>query len=107
MWGAATSVSGLGSEDAATAAIKEALPGLLGRIGARSLLDAPCGDASWIRTCSLSVNYTGIDIVPSLIADNINQVRRGQLDGHFLTADITKTHCRAPMSSFAAIAWSI
>src|ERR1700722_5052689 len=71
MWGAATSVSGLGSEDAATAAIKEALPGLLGRIGARSLLDAPCGDASWIRTCSLSVNYIGIDIVPSLIADNI------------------------------------
>ena len=90
MWGAATSVSGLGSENAATAAIKEALPGLLGRIGARSLLDAPCGDASWIRTCSLSVNYTGIDIVPSLIADNINQVKRGELDGHFLTADITK-----------------
>jgi hypothetical protein len=90
MWGAATSASGLGSEDAATAAVKEALPDLLHRIGARSLLDAPCGDASWIRNCSLGVNYTGIDIVPSLIAANVVQVERGELAGRFLTADITK-----------------
>ena len=50
LWGAATSVSGLGSEDRATAAIREALPGMLRRLGARSLLDAPCGDATWIST---------------------------------------------------------
>jgi hypothetical protein len=68
MSGAATSVSGLGSEDAATAAVKEALPDLLDRIGARSLLDAPCGDASWIRNCLFGVSSTGIDILPSLIA---------------------------------------
>jgi hypothetical protein len=90
MWGAATSVSGLGSEDDATAAVKEALPNLLDRIGARSLLDAPCGDASWIRNCSLGVSYTGIDIVPSLIAANVIQAERGELAGDFLTADITK-----------------
>jgi hypothetical protein len=90
MWGAATSVSGLGSEDAATAVVREVLPELLDRIGARSLLDAPCGDASWIRNCLLGVSYTGIDIVPSLIAANVIQVERGELAGRFLTADITR-----------------
>jgi hypothetical protein len=90
MWGAATSVSGLGSEDAATAAVKKALPNLLGRIGAQTLLDAPCGDAGWIRNCALGVSYTGIDIVPSLIAANVVRAERGELAGRFLRADITK-----------------
>src|SRR5215471_14527925 len=70
LWGAATSVSGLGSEDPATAAIREALPGLLQRLGARSLLDAPCGDAGWIMACIRDLDYTGVDIVPSLIEAN-------------------------------------
>jgi hypothetical protein len=90
MWGAATSVSGLGSEDAATAAVREALPPLLARIGARSLLDAPCGDASWIGNCRLGVRYTGVDIVPWLIAENVRKAGRGELSGDFLTADITR-----------------
>lgn len=67
LWGAASSVSGLGSEDTATAAIREALPPLLQRLGARSLLDAPCGDAGWIGRIKLELDYIGIDIVPSLI----------------------------------------
>src|SRR6478752_4124406 len=64
LWGAATSVSGLGSEDPATAAIRDALPSLLQRLAARSLLDAPCGDAGWIGRMKLDIDYTGIDIVP-------------------------------------------
>ncbi len=87
LWGAATSVSGLGSEDRATAGIREMLPGLLQRLGARSLLDAPCGDAGWIGSIKLDVDYTGIDIVPSLIAAN---VARGDVRGRFLVADITR-----------------
>lgn len=90
LWGAATSVSGLGSEDRATAGIRETLPGLLRRLGARSLLDAPCGDAGWIGSVKLEVDYTGIDIVPSLIAANMARVARGDLRGRFLVADITR-----------------
>jgi len=90
LWGAATSVSGLGSEDPATAAIRETLPGLLQRLGARSLLDAPCGDAGWIGRMRLGVAYTGIDIVPSLIAANNARAAHGDLNGRFLVADITR-----------------
>src|SRR4029079_3449220 len=62
LWGAATSVSGLGSEDHATSALREALPPLLQRLGVRTLLDAPCGDAGWIGRCRLGVDYIGVDI---------------------------------------------
>jgi hypothetical protein len=90
LWGAASSVSGLGSEDTATAAIRQALPPLLQRLGARSLLDAPCGDAGWISRIKLDLDYIGIDIVPSLIAANNRRVARGELAGRFLVADITR-----------------
>jgi methyltransferase family protein len=90
LWGAATSVSGLGSEDLATAAIREVLPSLLHRLGARSLLDAPCGDAGWIGSMRLDIDYTGIDIVPSLIAANSARIARGELRGSFFVADITR-----------------
>lgn len=90
LWGAATSVSGLGSEDAATAAVRDALPALLQRFGVRSLLDAPCGDAGWIGRIGIDVDYTGIDIVPSLIDANNSRVARGELAGRFRVADITR-----------------
>ncbi|MBR0988065.1 class I SAM-dependent methyltransferase [Bradyrhizobium liaoningense] len=90
LWGAAGSVSGLGSEDPATAAIRDALPSLLQQLGARSLLDAPCGDAGWIGRIKLDLDYTGIDIVPSLIETNNARAARGELAGRFLVADITR-----------------
>jgi hypothetical protein len=43
LWGAAASVSGLGSETDATATLRADLPGLLRKLGVKSLLDAPCG----------------------------------------------------------------
>jgi hypothetical protein len=90
LWGAATSTSGLGSETAATAAIRGALPGLLQRLGARSLLDAPCGDAGRIMACIRDLDYTGIDIVPSLITANSLRALRGEINARFLVADITR-----------------
>jgi hypothetical protein len=90
LWGAPTSVSGLGSENPATAAIREALPGLLQRLGARALLDAPCGDASWIMDCFHGLDYIGVDIVPSLIAANALRAQRGEIAGRFVLADITR-----------------
>ncbi|MBR0845234.1 class I SAM-dependent methyltransferase [Bradyrhizobium liaoningense] len=90
LWGAASSVSGLGSEDSATAAIREALPPLLQRLGARSLLDAPCGDAGWIGRIKLDADYTGIDIVSSLIEANRRRVVHGERSVRFLVGDITR-----------------
>ncbi|PIT02043.1 hypothetical protein TSA1_15665 [Bradyrhizobium nitroreducens] len=90
LWGAAGSVSGLGSEDMATAAIRDALPPLVQRRGVRSLLDAPCGDAGWIGCIKLDLDYIGIDIVPSLIEANNRRVADGELAGRFLAADITR-----------------
>jgi hypothetical protein len=90
LWGAATSVSGLGSETAAAAAVRETLPNLLQRLGVRSLLDAPCGEAGWIGDCIQGLNYTGVDIVSSLIKENTLRAQRGEIAGRFLTADITR-----------------
>ena len=56
LWGAGTSVSGVGSELAATAAIRERLPALLQELGARSMLDAPCGDHRWMAGVALDLD---------------------------------------------------
>lgn len=90
LWGAATSASGLGSETAATSAIREALPQLLPRLDVHSLLDAPCGDALWIADCLGQVDYTGVDIVPQLITANALRAQREGIAGRFLCADITR-----------------
>jgi hypothetical protein len=90
LWGAATSASGIGSETAATAAVRAALPNLLQRLEARSLLDAPCGDARWIMDCIGNLDYIGVDIVPSLTAANSHRAERGEITGRFLTADISR-----------------
>jgi len=90
LWGATTTASGVGSEIAAAAAVREALPDLLRRLGVRSLLDAPCGDAGWIADCIQDLDYTGVDIVSSLIAANTLRAQRGEIAGRFLTADITR-----------------
>ena len=90
LWGAATSVSGLGSEPAAVGALATELPALLRALQARSLLDAPCGDARWINRLALDVDYTGIDIVPALIVDLQRRAVAGELRGRYLRADITR-----------------
>jgi SAM-dependent methyltransferase len=86
LWGAAESVSGLGSEIDATAVLRAALPLLLRRLGVRTVLDAPCGDGGWIATADLGVRVTGIDVVPDLIEA---LQRRGDFDRDYLLADIT------------------
>jgi hypothetical protein len=54
------------------------------------LLDAPCGEAGWIGDCIQGLNYTGVDIVSSLIKENTLRAQRGEIAGRFLTADITR-----------------
>jgi hypothetical protein len=69
LWGSEVSVSGSGSVDEQTAAIRAKLPVLLQELKVRSMLDLPCGDFGWMREVDLSgIAYTGADIVPDLIA---------------------------------------
>ncbi|MEV0806071.1 class I SAM-dependent methyltransferase [Micromonospora sp. NPDC050200] len=66
--------SGAGSELEATDQLREALPGLLSRLGARSLLDVGCGDFNWMCQVDLgAVEYVGLDIVPSVIQANLDR----------------------------------
>jgi methyltransferase family protein len=89
LWGAAESVSGLGSEIDATATLRAELPALLKQLQATSLLDAPCGDAGWIARVDLGVRVTGIDIVPDLIETLRARAARGEVAGDYHLADIT------------------
>ncbi len=81
LWGAEGSVSGLGSEPEATRTLRTDLATLLRDLGAGSLLDAPCGDASWIHGTDLGLPYHGVDIVPDLITDLQRRAGAGELPG--------------------------
>jgi hypothetical protein len=89
LWGAAGSVSGLGSESDATANLRKELPQLLRRLGAASLLDAPCGDCGWISDLDINLSYTGVDIVPDLIDDLRLREQHGGMQRTYRLADIT------------------
>lgn len=70
-WQNAESRSGVGSTLAATDAIRRELPGLLGALAVRTVLDAACGDYNWFRRTPVTfVHYTGVDIVEPMIAAN-------------------------------------
>jgi hypothetical protein len=72
------SASGPGSSLEATAAVREALPGVVEQIGARTFFDLCCGDCNWITHVSLGVDlYLGADIVPELVSENITKYGRG------------------------------
>jgi SAM-dependent methyltransferase len=89
LWGDSESRSGRGSTLARTAVVRDALPALLEGVGARSMLDAACGDFNWMAQVDLcGVKYVGVDVVPQLIERN----RRlyGSEDREFILADITR-----------------
>jgi SAM-dependent methyltransferase len=66
--------------------VRHGLPGLLKNLGVTSLLDAPCGDGSWIQMLDWNIRYVGVDIVPALIESLRCQAGKGT----FLLCDITK-----------------
>jgi hypothetical protein len=86
-WGDRESVSGAGSNEAATRAVRRELPLLLQRYGIRSLLDAPCGDFRWMREVVGALDrYIGVDIVADLIERNTRFYATHRVS--FLRADI-------------------
>jgi hypothetical protein len=51
------------------------------------MVDIPCGDFNWMRKVDLSgVHYTGLDVVPELIASNLKKI--GRADRDFKVCDI-------------------
>jgi hypothetical protein len=65
-WGGA-SRSGPGSDLLQTQIVRNTLPKIIRDLGAKSLLDIPCGDFYWMKDVELNVEYIGADVVPSLI----------------------------------------
>ena len=82
--------------------LRAELPRLLKKLGAVSLLDAPCGDAGWINQADLDVRYAGVDIVPSLIEALQARAAAGEINGEYRLADITRIRCPDAMRSCAA-----
>lgn len=71
VFGGRVSRSGEGSDLVQTAAIRRELPKLLRTLGAKTVLDAPCGDWCWMRETELGVDrYIGVDIVDVMIERN-------------------------------------
>ncbi|HEU5294658.1 MAG TPA: class I SAM-dependent methyltransferase [Burkholderiaceae bacterium] len=89
LWGAASSSSGLGSEQTAVSALSAGLPTLLRELSVSSLLDAPCGDAQWINRLGLELDYTGVDIVPEIVRSLQQRAAAREIAGRYLQADIT------------------
>ena len=89
LWGGDESVSGPGSSLKSTKKLRRELPKLLQELGARTLLDAPCGDFNWMKETQLGVeHYIGVDVVPDLIARN--QELYGNDQTQFLLRDLTR-----------------
>ncbi len=71
LWSDPESRSGAGSSLDSTRVLRAELPEALRELGARVLLDVPCGDFTWMEHVDLSgIEYIGGDIVPSIIERN-------------------------------------
>lgn len=82
--------SGSGSDLTQTTALRRELPGLISRLGVRSLLDMPCGDFYWMSKVELGVDsYLGADVVPEVVEQNKRNYQGPGRD--FLVLDITQS----------------
>lgn len=89
LWGDAESRSGPGSNHTRTTKLRRELPILLQEIGARTLLDAPCGDFNWMKDTNLSLDlYFGVDVIPDLITRNRSLY--GDERTQFVLLDLTR-----------------
>lgn len=92
IWGYKETASGGGSTLHNTQRVRESLPGLIGDLGVRTLLDLPCGDFHWLSKIELPVSrYIGGDIVPELVERTADQHTRP--DRTFLRIDL----CNDPL----------
>jgi hypothetical protein len=89
LWSDPESRSGVGSGLDSTRAVRAELPGALRKLGARVLLDVPCGDFTWMAHVDLSgIEYIGGDIVPPIV--EANQRVHASESRRFVELDLTK-----------------
>lgn len=89
-WAGSESVSGPGSGDDQTAAIRAALPVLFRRLGVRSILDLPCGDWQWMAKVPLEgIDYAGGDLLTEVV--EANRERYGGPGRRFLQLDLMRS----------------
>lgn len=86
LWGDPESRSGPGSAITQTNQIRRELKALVKELGAKSLLDIPCGDFNWLSKVELEVDYLGADIVQALVEENTNKF--GNNSRHFIKLDM-------------------
>ncbi len=90
VWHDPASRSGSGSTERNTVAVRAVLPRWLSDLGAKTLLDLPCGDFNWLHHVELGVeHYIGADIVQELI--DVNQQRYGSPQRRFVQLDICRS----------------
>lgn len=88
-WGGKDSVSGRGSDLFQTRVVIKELPLLFHDMNISTMLDIPCGDFHWMNSVDLSeIDYTGADIVDSLIENNTKQYGTDNI--HFQKSDLIK-----------------
>jgi hypothetical protein len=82
-------MSGIGSSLDQTEQLRRRLPLLFSEYGITSLVDAPCGDFTWMEHVNLEgVEYHGFDIVRSVVEKN--RLRYGRDNIQFDELDIVK-----------------
>jgi Methyltransferase domain len=102
IWGEAGDGSGTGSEELATIDLREVLKKFILKHDVRKMVDAPCGSFHWMPLLlrnlkhkhNLTVNYTGYDVVQSVIeADKKAHAKNPAWQFHI--ADLTKVELPA------------
>jgi SAM-dependent methyltransferase len=89
LWSDPESRSGVGSSLDSTRVLRKKLPDALHQLGTRVLLDAPCGDFTWMNHVDLTgIEYIGADIVRSIIESNRSDFARD--DRRFIELDLTR-----------------
>lgn len=79
--------SGTGSTLKQTIKVRELLSSLISNLDISTILDAPCGDFNWMKKLDLSdIQYTGVDIVKSLITQNNAQFSTPNIAFNFADA---------------------
>ena len=86
-WRCGDTNDGTGSTVEFAASIMAQLPPLLRRWGVTSMLDAGCGEFTWLRHCDLSgITYVGGDV----IADKIQKLRCSFPQHQWIEFDVTE-----------------
>jgi hypothetical protein len=89
LWSDPETRSGVGSSLDSTRVLRAKLPGALRDLGTQVLLDAPCGDFTWMEHVDLGgIRYIGGDIVPTIVAEN--ERRHASETRRFIQLDLTR-----------------